>query len=1136
MKNEKICVSRIGCLFLVCAILAFFLPAERVLASNNLIFELDLSAYDSTAAETDKGIRDKATDSVTERITVTGAPALGEIEETGEKYLTFSPANANGIKVEGDTDLQASGELTIELWARARNAGDIQHLLLITGKGGDTKHFMQFLSLKINTTDTHYAYRLQGAGGDVRSSGVTHVPKDTWAHHVITRTLENGHYVMRSYINGVLQEEMTDNSTTRYPNVLHIGGGAYSSSVAYSGDVGAVRVYNASMSVADIQANYAEQKGAYLPNVLRFVSAYPSGGTVLDPESGSIAITFDKAINENTISGISLLNSEGRPETVSLTPSADGTAVTLDYSGLTGLSNYTLLLPDTLQSADGGFFVEKRIAYTTSKELPVVEGDLLFDLDISAYDATSQEATKGIANSVSNNATEQLTVSGSPVKNTIAGSETSYLTLDADSGVMLLDPLINRSANLSIELWARNNSEAAGANILLHKKDATSALSITTDENNALSYSPGDGGAYQAATHAAWSKWTHYVFTKSYTASGLVWNTYVNGELTNEGTAEAVVIPNLTDYQMYIGGHRGEISGFNGDISVLRIYRKALTQTEIQESFDAESQIYVDKSISFVSSNPAEGSISPGQGSISISFDNYVDADSIDAITFTKQDGTAVVGAVKKELSAERSKTVKISFGKLDANSSYSLNVPESLQSIYGVALENAFTLNFQTGDEENRYFLNVDFNDGSYTTGQQPHDNDLVYISSGAANDKTNFLIHEEEATGKQYMVMTVSQKESSLSSQLLYKFAEPIAGESVAFDIALRPIKLNSTGKGTAVREFFRVYNSIEDYKYLGQLNNGVLAGNGHAKDDKGEMLTGVLAEDGYYHLTIVVEKGLDGQYYFEVHSDPNSPRSYKNLYLTSGNFSDITKIMFSHIYPTKADQYDSDGVAFSYIRGYHYERPKLFGTNGAELLANSSEIKLYFDKDMDAESVLSATYSLSDGEAVYTPVPSAYNATERSVLLELTDYLTPGAVYTVSAQDAVDMTGAIVAPTATVTLAAPKRPVYVKDVVLQDSEGNRLDFLGDLQTGEVGRISVSLQNMKKTERNCMLFAQHFSSTGKLLTVASQQVTLADDGEKTLQLFAADFAEGDYLKVSVWDMTDRFPVACMQSACRIN
>ena len=289
-------------LLVVLSLITSLVPYAVFADDEKLLFDMDLSAYNSET----KIITNAVADNTTTSISVTGTPVVGKINNT--PYIQFSGDvnNKNAVDVI-DTSFALKNELTFEFWMKDnKNDGQDEILMLNTSEDTFDNIYSAFYVQGINGK----LYCKPGGPGIKKNNAAWELTPDVtqyenkWTHYVITRSFnsETG-WSANLYINGALAASDTNALISRYVEStaftrLTVGnnrGCTYICDAAISG----LKVYNSILSADSVAAKYNASCDNYVDEKLLFdmdLSAYNSEtkiitNAVADNTTTSISVT-----------------------------------------------------------------------------------------------------------------------------------------------------------------------------------------------------------------------------------------------------------------------------------------------------------------------------------------------------------------------------------------------------------------------------------------------------------------------------------------------------------------------------------------------------------------------------------------------------------------------------------------------------------------------------------------------------------------------------------------------------------------------------------------------------------------------------------------------------------------------------
>lgn len=285
-------------LLVVLSLITSLVPYAVFADDEKLLFDMDLSAYNSET----KIITNAVADNTTTSISVTGTPVVGKINNT--PYIQFSGDvnNKNAVDVI-DTSFALKNELTFEFWMKDnKNDGQDEILMLNTSEDTFYNSYSAFYVQGINGK----LYCKPGGPGIKKNNAAWELTPDVtqyenkWTHYVITRSFnsETG-WSANLYINGALAASDTNALISRYVEStaftrLTVGnnrGCTYICDAAISD----LKVYNSILSADSVEAKYNASCDNYVDEKLSFqmdLSAYTDANpTVSNALSTSTQVT-----------------------------------------------------------------------------------------------------------------------------------------------------------------------------------------------------------------------------------------------------------------------------------------------------------------------------------------------------------------------------------------------------------------------------------------------------------------------------------------------------------------------------------------------------------------------------------------------------------------------------------------------------------------------------------------------------------------------------------------------------------------------------------------------------------------------------------------------------------------------------
>ncbi|MBQ7097122.1 MAG: Ig-like domain-containing protein [Clostridia bacterium] len=656
---------------------------------------------------------------------------------------------------------------------------------------------------------------------------------------------------------------------------------------------------------------------------------------------------------------------------------------------------------------------------------------LIFDLDLTGSTAEGIQ----VSNSVEGNSTAYY-VGAAPSTGTINGRP--YLAFrqskdDSDAigkYIKIVDAGFKNNDEMTFEFWARprwmNATDSADFN---YRMASMATGGGSTDQNKLDIYSYGrnmyyrPGGENKTTNYEMHSKlwnlnlngkWTHFVFTRKWepasaedTVNG-TWtgSVYVNGtKVTPAGTSEnATTRAAGSEEGLYfiLGNGHYVNNSFVGDIADVKIYNTILTDEQISAKHENSADAYVAFEIEAVS---AASTIDVNAGEITVDFSEALNTASVDGITFTKADGTAIKGAYIVSASGDKA---TVEYGKLEEGASYKLTIPGSVESVSGkniTAAEYTFTA-------AKTYIVNEDFT-GETTVPTIPN---ITYMSNSIAND-TSAMSIKQTSDGDYYLA--VNPTTDAKDYKVTYTPSAALDTTMDVDDMHIVEVKLGS--ELTAKTEGVAARNVARNFM---RINGAAIASAGEfwkanmlfypydSEGVKGSAHTMSKDSNGFAYIRMVfgTYENSDGSKYlgYEM-KDLND--GYSTTFKSSSTFGSaqsvtafpnkMSSLLFSHIYPLSEDTWTAEN-RYSDIKVYTRKRTKALKVG--EYNSDTKSVALSLNNDLASGEETKIVVTDESNTAV--TAAAAYNQVDRTVTLTFADAL--NGVYTVSLADAVDAEG--------------------------------------------------------------------------------------------------------------------------------
>lgn len=786
---------------------------------------------------------------------------------------------------------------------------------------------------------------------------------------------------------------------------------------------------------------------------------------------------------------------------------------------------------------------------------------LVFEMDLTEYsntDGVVKNAVTGLSDGIeikgaANGARPRLEAISSMQGETpylafsaLRGRNTFYHYGSVDLSKELCAPLQNQQA-MSVEFWVNylaTESGATASSRIFNFGPETGA----TDSNNSYEIyvydtqnqyfvryaragmNPSQYLEQRINVGSNMNRWTHYVLTREWDEESQAYTgtVYVNG--VSQGEVTGGIKIDETDFRVQIGNMAGE-DVLNGGLATFKLYHTALTPERVAEKYNESRLGFMELAETMHIISPTEGTtLDTAPGEIEIRFDNYVDLDTIDGITFRKADGTEITGGIRVYAEEDITMSVFVKYGKLDSDAVYILDIPDTVCSLNGISCGGK-QLEYRT---EGFYIFYEDFED--YEVGDKPDGTKLLYTSSDAEGSLEDVVV--KEASGntperkKKYISMVTNADENlNSNSTAAVVFDTPITYDFV--------VEVGVRGQnGTAAARNTRFYGSAGEFSIVGNFQNGVdLRSDTSMGEDKDkhdalykEYSTSATDEFGFIRMKYVFQKDTDGKYVVTgtCLDDPNVDYRMPLIH------TDCTQFM-------AIQQYNAPNtdmcVDLSYVKVYRYSVPEIVSDNTAELDQDSEEISLVFSEDIDPATVTESCARLVNtktGETVLTKV-TGYDEAARQMRVKLGEYLDWGVTYDLFITDIRTTSDVPIREGEKLTFTFRDYDLTVTDLSVQNENGVEISSLNG--AGSV-TVSADIRNSGTADKNAKVFAVLYDKDHVYQASAVTIEPVRNGAAATISAVLPDITpeEGDYLEVYVWEKTDGGQIVVLQDSFIIN
>ena len=547
---------------------------------------------------------------------------------------------------------------------------------------------------------------------------------------------------------------------------LYIGTSVYGDTFKnFEGQIGSVKVYNRALSEKEVNTLASGERQDYIEVLdnsasLKVESVLPSNTYSVAAGETTFKVNFNNSVNPSTISGIKLLkkNSDGTTTDVNASVASVNTEYkTFSVTATVEEGSEYILSVDSTVTSIGGVSAEPFAAVYTVRSQGIV-----FSLGIND-DGTvyNKENPNTVINKAGDYSLSSHYLSNFEKVNSISFDGNSYIeaevqearNLEEATYVLWMKPSENDGTaineNTPWGVFSFNNkhegaSPAIGLSWFYSENTGNNAYYIMQERQ---------GSSNAGSEYFNWHypknnwidtgapKWKNVIITrkvekKDDVNSIVSYETYTDGgiysQLTNSYETNTV---NEKDFVLTMGAMFDYCTGltpayFKGKIADMKIYDKAFSAADAEAYYNKTKANYEEfelaDTLELTSTSPANitddsgAVLSISSKAIKLNFNNYIDKNTLNAITFAKADGTTVSGYTVSldDESASTSKTVKINLSDLlEPHTNYILSITSDLKSVNGKSI-TAVSKTFKTGNEGIVFDMKIK-SDGNVVNGE---------------------------------------------------------------------------------------------------------------------------------------------------------------------------------------------------------------------------------------------------------------------------------------------------------------------------------------------------------------------------------------------------------------------------------
>lgn len=778
------------------------------------------------------------------------------------------------------------------------------------------------------------------------------------------------------------------------------------------------------------------------------------------------------------------------------------------------------------------------------------DGETVIDIDVSGYGQAAGVVDKtgnATVNVLSGTTTELKTLDAVSGKTKFLKVRDASETAAIRTGVEVSGNSYRNLNEMSVEMWVNlENSPGRLASIrpasVTHNEYSSFDVYLHQAGTKLnISYRPGrtsDGSKYYNVNNFAdiskvVGKWTHIVLTRKWTnvnsktrIGTCEFATYINGE-KSASKALTGTVSNLLFKDESDGVFNVVSANALGSLGMVKVYNKILAENEVVKKYDDSKLSFVEfaQTMNLETISEEDDIVSVGGGKISLSFDNYVNSETVqEGIKFTNEDGTEIKGGAYALVNSELTKNVEVKFGRLEEGARYKLSITPELTSLNGIAcvpFEKSFTA-------ATDYIFYEDFMGDDYVVGEAPPtDKGIEYISP-IADEMENVVT--EIAGNAQSMVVCGDSEFKYISmngngqinknSKINVRFPSMIDENTFVVDLKVRPASKDGI-ENKAPREIMVTFNQDNAQTNVLTMANGYIERSPNAPGSiKKTFSEDTKDKNGFYDLRFTYKKDSSGIYSITV-SNINSDADGQTVIEPKNVTTAISSFQIVHIYPQDAIQASSVMSEIGKIAVYVPNEADILYSNAGTLERNESEFFVAFSDDMDEESFGKSTFALKDAEGKYADIEFLrYDAQERRAYIGLNEYLKYNSDYELSVSNVNTAEGkkAEISPYK-ITTKASKITAEFKG--FKDEADNVVTTLNNISGL---KADFSIENNSESSVKCRIALVIYNSENrvvKLILNDDDGATVDNDGitkPMSAEITNGDLPQGAKVKALAW------------------
>lgn len=514
--------------------------------------------------------------------------------------------------------------------------------------------------------------------------------------------------------------------------------------------------------------------------------------------------------------------------------------------------------------------------------------------------------------------------------------------------------------------------------------------------------------------------------------------------------------------------------------------------------------------------SPAEGAITIKPGEFKITFDSNADAETLSDITFKKTGGGDIIGGAYAEIDSTDPKVVKVKYGALENETSYTLDV---------CGTEYEYTAN--------EYMYYEDFS--GYTAGAQlpidgiiryPQDDSPALVSGKATAPVESHFIAQDGDDKFVRLSTELVTSSANAGGRLDLMFPEYITDEEFELNYVVRrmndgeEVNLSShvlvTYFGDSQKK--RVFGGYTPSDIYQKSDYGpATGGNTSAKHTfEGSAKFETKDTNGFYDLTAHFKRRTDNTYQITIKNNLTTKEDPMITTTLDGYPDGIRGFWIT--------QFFAESKAYGkklYLDLSHVTIKPLWSTNILRADLKEKSIDVVFTDKVDPTTLNKVVMKNKSNEVVEIEYASdSYSDNTRKATFNVNEILGFGEDYTLSFEGVLDAEGnALGSASAEVTITSPDADYVVAAPVVTDGSGTPLV---NNEIGEATQVTFSTTVTAEVGDKITLMLAIFDSTGRLCKVVQDTQAVPASGSVSLSKATPveiDLSQGYRVKPLIWN-----------------